>query len=288
MLAYVISVIAALLLAFLCGAIPFALIIGKSMRGLDVREHGSGNAGSTNAIRVLGLGPGLLVFAGDVLKAALGCVIVILVVEVAVPLSYAWASQEAVYALLSGAETIDPLVDIWSNHKEYLYDIPKALAILATVLGHMFSPFMRFKGGKGVAAALGAIGVVLPLVALCSLTVFALITLVTRYVSLGSVIAVVTVPIFTCVFYPSPTYIVFTALLAVAVVLAHHKNIKRLIKREESKFSLSKKEKDSKADVSADNKKDAKKGASAKEEMAEIDAAFADDNNADNAKGGKK
>ncbi len=246
MLIYIVSVVIALLVAFLCGAIPVALIIGTSMRGLDVREHGSGNAGSTNAIRVLGLGPGLLVFAGDVFKGALGCMLVALAVGVSVFMTSAMATQDALALALEGVEVLefDPIVSIIaSDYASYLYDVPMALAIIATILGHMFSPFMGFKGGKGVATALGSIGVVLPFTALSSLGVFIVIVLITRYVSLGSIIAVITVPIFTCLFYPSPTFIGFTIVVALAVVWAHRKNIARLRKGEEPKFSLPKKDK---------------------------------------------
>ncbi|MDR1184950.1 MAG: glycerol-3-phosphate 1-O-acyltransferase PlsY [Coriobacteriales bacterium] len=248
MIMYLISVVFALVLAFFCGSIPFALIIGKSMRGLDVREHGSGNAGSTNAIRVLGKGPGLLVFAGDVLKGALGCVIVAVTVGLSVTLASAEATQQAFSALSStGAEAFepDPLIGILaSGNATFLYDVPMALSIIATVLGHMFSPFMSFKGGKGVATALGSVGVVLPLAALCSFGVFIVVALLTRYVSLGSILAVIAVPCFTILFYPSATYIVFTILLAVAVVAAHKKNIVRLSKGQEPKFSFGTKDKD--------------------------------------------
>lgn len=249
MLTYLICVIIALVIAFLCGSIPVALIIGKSMRGLDVREHGSGNAGSTNAIRVLGLGPGLMVFAGDVLKGALGCVIVTAVAGISLLFASNEAVQQAAVALSSnGTESfeLDPLISIMASEQaSFLYEIPMALAIIVTVLGHMFSPFMSFKGGKGVATALGAVAVVLPWTALCSLSVFAIVVLIFRFVSLASIIAVVTVPVFTILFYPaSPTYAAFTIVLALAVVWAHRKNIARLAKGEEPKFSFPKKNKD--------------------------------------------
>jgi len=246
MLTYTIAVLVSLLLAFLCGSIPVALIIGKSMRGLDVREHGSGNAGTTNALRVLGLGPGLLVFAGDVLKGSLGCVIVALAAGISVVLASTEATEQAILLMQDGVEIVefDPIISIIAGgHASLLQEIPKALAVVATILGHMFSPFMGFKGGKGVATALGSIGVVLPLTAVCALGVFAVVVLITRYVSLGSIIAIITVPVFTAIFYLSPTYIVFTVLIAVAVVWAHRKNIGRLSRKEEPKFSLPKKEK---------------------------------------------
>ncbi|MCL2806729.1 MAG: glycerol-3-phosphate 1-O-acyltransferase PlsY [Coriobacteriia bacterium] len=245
MLIYLVFVSISLLIAFLCGAIPVALMIGKSMRGLDVREHGSGNAGSTNAIRVLGLGPGILVFLGDVFKGALGCVIVVLVTSITTLVATSMATQEAMLFIQEGREVIefDPIISIMaSNHSGMLRDGPLALAIVATILGHMFSPFMGFKGGKGVATALGSVGVALPLTAICSLGLFIVVVALTRYVSLGSIIAIISVPIFTFFFYPSPIFIVFTICTAVAVVWAHRKNIVRLGKGEEPKFSLPKKD----------------------------------------------
>ena len=246
MLTYCIIVLITLLVAFLCGSIPVALIIGKSMRGLDVREHGSGNAGSTNAIRVLGLGPGMLVFAGDVFKGAQGCVLMALVAAFAIIMTSTAATEEALLAMQASPEVfeVDPILNIIAgDHSKMLHEIPMALAVVATILGHMFSPFMGFKGGKGVATALGSIAIVLPLTALCSLGVFIVIVLISRYVSLGSIIAIITVPIFTAIFYLSPTYIVFTVLIALVVIWAHRKNIDRLRRKEEPKFSLPKKEK---------------------------------------------
>jgi len=277
MLIYIVTVLVSLIIAFLCGAIPVALAIGKSMRGLDVREHGSGNAGSTNAIRVLGLGPGMLVFVGDVLKGALGCVLVTVATGIAILVASSAAVDEAALLMQGSAGVLefDPIISILaSDYSSMLIDIPRALAIIATILGHMFSPFMGFKGGKGVATALGAIGVTLPFIAICSLTVFVIVVLITRYVSLSSIIAVTTVPIFT-IFFPlvsnnllgiesvaslplannllsfvsdaapsSLIFSVFTVILALVVVWAHRKNIGRLLRKEEPKFSLTKKEKE--------------------------------------------
>ena len=243
MLIYVVMVLISLLLAFLCGSIPVALAIGKSIRGVDVREHGSGNAGSTNAIRVLGLGLGLVVFALDVLKGVLGCIIVKITAYLAVAIaSTAAISEEILHG--SDSLTTDPIISIFAGGQvDMLYQIPLALAIIAAVLGHMLSPFMGFKGGKGVATALGCVAVVLPFTAVCSFAVFIVIVLITLYVSLGSIIAVATVPVFTAIFYLSPTYIVFTILMALAVIWAHRKNIGRLLKKEEPKFTIPKKDK---------------------------------------------
>ncbi|MDR0888765.1 MAG: glycerol-3-phosphate acyltransferase, partial [Coriobacteriales bacterium] len=109
---YYITVVLFLIVAYLLGAIPCALIVGEVTRGIDIREHGSGNTGTTNAIRVLGKKAGAVVFAGDCLKGVL-------------------ASLFMVIAL-----------GVIGQHTGFMHDIPAILAVLAATLGHMFSPFM--------------------------------------------------------------------------------------------------------------------------------------------------
>lgn len=291
MLLYIVCILVLLILAFLCGAIPVALIVGRATRGLDVREHGSGNAGTTNAIRVLGTGPGLVVFAFDVLKGALGCFIIKIGAPIVFVIAQSLALESDINAALSdtaGAVNFDPLSLMDLTQAAHLNDIVLALSIVVVCLGHMFSPFMRFKGGKGVATALGAVSVVLPFTALCSFSVFIIIVLITRYVSLGSIIAVITVPLFTCFFYPTPTFIVFTVILALFVVWAHRKNIVRLSKGEEPKFSFKKKDatQDARQDAGGPKKekqqKAHKKAAKNKYDTS-IDASFDDDSDNDSS-----
>ena len=241
MAAYVLTSLAALALAYLCGSIPVALLVGWAFGGIDIRQHGSGNTGTANALRTLGWLPGMLVFVGDALKGALGCLLVGSALSLA--LAWNWGMEPGwapAWAQTSSGETSLALTT--GLPASLLVDLPMALASIACILGHMFSPFMGFKGGKGVATALGALLVVLPVAALCALTLFLLALLITRIVSLSSIIAVLSVPIFTALFYGnSPTYIVFALLLALAVVLAHKKNIVRIAKGQEPRFSVEKK-----------------------------------------------
>ncbi|MDR2714884.1 MAG: glycerol-3-phosphate 1-O-acyltransferase PlsY [Coriobacteriales bacterium] len=211
---YLVFVIAALVLAYLCGAIPVALIAGRLVKGIDIREHGSGNTGTTNALRVLGWGPGAVVLALDVLKGVLGCLIVLLALN-----------------LILG--------QIGTNASRFYWDIPLALAFIACIVGHMFSPFMRFKGGKGIATGFGSLLVVMPPVALFVLSVFLIFAFLSRIVSVGSVAAAIAVPVGVLLFYRSSiSFIVFGVLAAAVVLFAHRKNIVRLIHGEEPRFSV--------------------------------------------------
>jgi glycerol-3-phosphate acyltransferase PlsY len=249
MLLYFILVAVALVVAYFCGSIPVGLIVGKFLGDIDIRQHGSGNTGTTNALRTMGWGPGLLVFAGDVFKGALGCLLVSFAVSFSVvqalTASAAIVQEAAAAGLVAGsaAAAIDPLANalIFSD-SSYILDIPMALAVLACVFGHMFSPFMHFKGGKGIATALGCLIVVLPLAAICALAVFGVVVLASRIVSVGSMAAIASLPVFTYIFYGSSiTYIVFTIFLAIVVIAAHRKNIIRISKGEEPRFSVGKK-----------------------------------------------
>ncbi|MCL1890822.1 MAG: glycerol-3-phosphate 1-O-acyltransferase PlsY [Coriobacteriia bacterium] len=215
---YFLLVFIALVAAYLCGAIPVALIVGRLVKGIDIREHGSGNTGTTNALRVLGWGPGVVVLALDVLKGVLGCLIMAFVLE----------------------ELVGERFSVWINGP--FWDIPLALAFIACIAGHMFSPFMRFKGGKGIATGFGSLLVVMPPVALFVLSVFLIFAFLSRIVSVGSVAAAIAVPVGVLLFYRGPffsiSFIIFGVLAAAVVLFAHRKNIVRLIHGEEPRFSV--------------------------------------------------
>jgi glycerol-3-phosphate acyltransferase PlsY len=211
----------AAVVAYFFGAIPVALMAGRLVAGIDIREHGSGNTGATNAFRVLGPVPGIVVMAADMLKGALGC------------LAMAMALM-----LLDGAMATPLAADAAAAASPW-HDAPMALALLAAILGHMFSPFMRFKGGKGIAAGFGGLLVVMPLLALLVLAVFALFACASRIVSLGSIAAAVSLPIGCLLLYGgSLTFIILTVLVAFFVLLAHRKNIDRLLHGREPRMTL--------------------------------------------------
>lgn len=204
-------IVVVLLLAgsFLLGSIPFGLIVARA-KGIDITAVGSGNIGATNVARVLGKGPGLLVFGLDVLKGL-------------VP---ALAARQLVPMGAAGITVADMAT----------------LCGIFAILGHTFSPFMKFKGGKGVATGLGALLGCAPDVGLSAFGVFLVIFALTRYVSLASVFAAVAMVTFGFVFGYSPIFLVGYGLIGLFVIVKHIPNMKRLAKGEEPKFSIRKKE----------------------------------------------
>ena len=196
--------------AYLLGSIPNAVWIGKRFYGIDVREHGSRNAGATNTLRVLGKRAGIAVFILDFLKGF-----------IAVMLS-------AVVGIEAGSPQ--------------MFNLKFALAA-AAVLGHIFPVFAGFKGGKGVATMAGAVmGVYPPAVLLC-LATFLVVFLIWRYVSLASMVAGVALPVYT-VFVFGQRYvplIVFCCAVSVLLLITHRKNIRRLVAGQEPKMYFSRK-----------------------------------------------
>ena len=203
--------IAAIILAYLIGSINFAVIFSTIFMKKDVRELGSGNAGTTNVMRNGGFLPGALTFIFDALKGYAACFIGVKVFEYLFHFTE-WA-MPAYGALACG---------------------------LACMLGHVFPIFFRFKGGKGVATSVGIFYVCNPLAITLGLAVFAIVLLISKYVSLASLIATVTVVTLSIVFYDSYAAILPQAILILAmgaiVILKHITNIKRLIEGTESKI----------------------------------------------------
>lgn len=199
-----------LVIAYLLGSIPSAVWIGRHFYGIDVREHGSHNAGATNTLRVLGRRAALPVFLLDVFKGF-----------AAVMLSH-----------LSGYEA----------GSDAMFNLKIAL-VAAAVIGHILPIFAGFKGGKGVATLAGATLGVYPSAVLLCLLVFILILATTHYVSLGSMSAGIAFPIFVIGVFGerSTTLIVFSCVIAVLLLFTHRKNIKRLLSGTESKTYLSQK-----------------------------------------------
>ena len=186
----------ALLLAasYLAGAIPFAWILTKAVRGVDVRTVGSGNVGATNASRVLGGRWFLVVFVLDTAKGALPAIFL---------------------APLSGLEG-DPLVRL------------SMACGLAAILGHVFPVFLGFKGGKGVATGAGVLTALAPLPSLCGFGVFAAFLLVFRYVSLASIAGCAALPPIAWMLDTPPEIVGFCTLVAVLVIVLHRKNVARI------------------------------------------------------------
>jgi glycerol-3-phosphate acyltransferase PlsY len=200
---------AVLVFAYALGAIPWALIIGKLTSGIDPREHGSGNLGATNVFRVLGPKAGIATLVLDAAKGALAVAVARMVVT---PEAY-------------GAEAAG-----WVS----------VAAMLAAVLGHSYSPYIGFKGGKGVATSAGALAVLTPLAFLLEITLFALVFALFRMVSLSSIVVALTYPVLVLVLYPGNVPVtVMVFVLAALVIWRHRTNIVRIARGEERRLSLS-------------------------------------------------
>lgn len=203
--------ILSLVLAYILGSIPTSVWIGKIFYGIDVREHGSGNAGATNTIRVLGAKAGLPVFFIDMAKG--------------------YAAVRLLY-----------LTDFYIPATGDFVNFQLALG-LAALIGHIFPLFADFRGGKGVATLTGIVLALHPLATLFTLLIFAIVLIITRFVSLSSMIAAFTFP-FTLIFFFShttPSLIIFSMIIAILLLFTHQKNIERLLKGQESKFKIKKK-----------------------------------------------
>jgi len=202
-----------LIVAYLLGAIPTAVWVGQAYYGIDVRQHGSGNAGATNTFRVLGKKPGAFVMLVDILKG--------------------WAATSLANFLV--------MLEVISPEKLVLFKI--IMGILA-VIGHIFPVYVGFKGGKGVATLMGMVLAIQPVAALICLGIFIVVLLVFKYVSLGSMLAAVAFPLLLLLprFHPDePLLIVFGFILSLLVILTHKKNINRLLQGQESKVYILKK-----------------------------------------------
>lgn len=188
------------ILCFVLGSIPFGFLIAK-IRGIDIRSIGSGNIGATNVARGLGKKMGVLVLLLDILKGYL-------------PIALSLA---------------------WITHKPHGY-VWLAAGMIGSVLGHMFTPWLRFHGGKGVATALGVIFAVSPWTAILGLTTYAVLYGLLRISSLGSLVGTIIAPI-VLLFSKAPLPIVIaTLLISCLVIIKHHENIRRLLHGNEGRL----------------------------------------------------
>jgi glycerol-3-phosphate acyltransferase PlsY len=191
----------ALLAAYVLGATPTSYIAGKLGRGIDLREHGSRNLGATNVYRILGWKYAVPVALFDIAKGAIAIV------------------------LFSG----------WAGADERPW-VPVALGG-AAVLGHMFSPYVRFRGGKGVATAAGMFLALAPVAVLLALAVWGICLWLTGYVSVSSIVAVASVPLWVLLLQRNAPYTLWASVgLVVLILFAHRKNIARLFAGTENRF----------------------------------------------------
>ncbi|MBD3169178.1 MAG: glycerol-3-phosphate 1-O-acyltransferase PlsY [candidate division Zixibacteria bacterium] len=204
-----IEFISALIISYLAGGIPTAIIAGKILKGIDIRDYGSGNAGATNVFRVLGPVPAIAVILIDAGKGVLA----VLLISTIVPPSF--------------------INDV---------DGVRIICGLAAILGHNLPVWAGFRGGKGVGTGAGVMFSVLPLETGIAVLCFAVVVALTRYVSLGSMIAATVLPVLLLIekFYLG--YVISDILLGVCiftclfVIISHRSNIRRLIAGKENKI----------------------------------------------------
>ncbi len=195
------NAVLAILAAYLLGATPTSYIAGKLGRGIDLREHGSKNLGATNVYRILG---------------------------------WKYAVPVALFDIAKGAIPV-LFFSRWVGAAEHPW-LPVAVGG-AAVLGHMFSPYVTFKGGKGVATAAGMFLALAPIAVLIAIVAWGICLWLTGYVSLSSIIAVLSVPLSIALLQPHSPYVFWASVALVALIIfAHRRNIARLLAGTENRF----------------------------------------------------
>lgn len=191
----------AVALSYLLGSVSFSIVIAKWVKGIDIRQHGSGNAGATNTLRVLGKGPGILVFLLDIAKG---------------------------------------VAAVWIGHGLGGNDWIPALCGLSAIIGHNWPVWFRFKGGKGIATTVGVIATLAFVPALCAGIIAIATIALTRYVSLGSLLFAALTPLFISIFYFSVPLLCASLLICIFAFVRHRTNIVKLFQGTENKLGAKK------------------------------------------------
>lgn len=207
-----------LAVGYLLGSLPFGYLVARA-KGVNIFEVGSKNPGATNVRRVLGSGPGNLVFALDALKGA---------VAVFAPWGYRLAMKSGSAAPESGGLGADA------------YGHLAVAGLVGALLGHSFSCFTKFRGGKGVATGVGGLAVLFPFGAAIAIGVWGLTVAITRYVSLGSMLAAASLPFSAFFLHQSVLLIVVCGAVGAFVIARHRANISRLLAGTENKLGQKK------------------------------------------------
>jgi glycerol-3-phosphate acyltransferase PlsY len=195
----VISLVISILIAYILGSIPTSYWLGKWFKGLDIREHGSKNPGATNALRILGKPLGFTTLFLDIMKG--------------------WAAV------------------IIARHGFHLtLDWMLVLVGLAAVFGHIFTLFLHFKGGKGVATTFGIFLAFTPIATLCTIGIFIITITFSRYVSLASILSAIAFPIFIYYFQCPLIYVFLGIILGLFIIIRHKSNIQRILNGTENKI----------------------------------------------------
>lgn len=203
-----------IIFAYFLGSIPTSIWIGKTFFNIDIRDHGSGNAGATNTFRVMGAKAGFVVFFIDFLKG--------------------YAAVRLLY-----------LTDFYIPETGYFVNFQLALG-LAAMIGHIFPIFASFRGGKGVATLAGVVLALHPLGTLITLGVFFVSLIISKYVSLSAMIAAFTFPFILIFLFSTatPSLIIFSMIISILLLFTHQKNIERLMSGDEKRFKIKRKSKD--------------------------------------------
>jgi acyl phosphate:glycerol-3-phosphate acyltransferase len=202
----VLNMALSVVLAYLLGSIPSAVWIGKRFHNIDIREHGSGNAGTTNTIRVLGWATGIPVLLIDILKGWLAAML---------PVFFHLAPPDS--ALLINLQLMTGII---------------------AIIGHVFPVLAGFRGGKGVATVFGVFLALKTILTLCSMGVFLVVLFTTGIVSISSMTAGISFPVFLYLFFDTPSVLfkIFAVLVGIALLVTHKTNIGRIWRGEETRL----------------------------------------------------
>jgi acyl phosphate:glycerol-3-phosphate acyltransferase len=211
-----------ILLSYLVGSIPTSIIVSKIARGIDIREHGSGNAGGTNVMRILGWKHGVLVILFDAFKGVLAVVVVARLHYGSMPF-----------------QNVTPFDD---------FTLVQIIAGVSAVIGHVWTIFAGFRGGKGIATALGMLLMIITVDMLIAVGVFIIVVTISRYVSLGSLIGTIAVPlsliirenVFNVDIQGYDTLLPFIIAISLLIIFTHRKNVIRIFNGSENKLSFKK------------------------------------------------
>ena len=211
------------ILSYLVGSVPNSIIVSKMVRGIDIRQHGSGNAGGTNVMRVLGWWYGIFVIGLDAVK---GVIAVLLIARLHYgPLPF---------------NNVSPFDD---------FTLVQIIAGVAAVIGHIWTIFAEFKGGKGIATALGMLMMLITFEMLIAIGVFLIVVTISKYISLGSLVAALSIPLSLILrenvlhdhINGYNTILPFVIFLTLLVIFTHRKNLVSIFNGTENKFSFKKK-----------------------------------------------
>jgi len=192
------------MVAYLVGSIPTSFIVARLLRGVDIRDYGSGNVGATNLSRVAGKKPAIFVLLVDIGKGIFAVTVV----------AYIFAKADL-------------------NLDFYMF---KLILGLAAICGHIWPVFLRFRGGKGVATSAGVMLIIAPKVLVIGILIWLIIVIITRYVSLGSILSSVSLPVSAAVLGEQIELVTFCVILCIIGTYKHKLNISRLIRNEEPKI----------------------------------------------------